>query len=183
MGGGVDPAGEAGDHDKPAAPELCCKTLREPPTIRRGVARADDGNHRPPQQFGIAEHSQNGRRILDRRESARVPRLAPANEPGAGAVQRSQLGLRAGPAWRGDDRAAFAAAGKTRQRIEGRPRRTKTAQHRIKADRANRLGADEPQPVEALLRIEFACGQGLPQLLVSDIRLSVPATSRRMLVW
>ena len=73
------------------------------------------------------------------------------------------LGLAAG--YRGYGRGALTAAGQTRQHIECCSRRTETAQHRIKADRADRLGAAQAQPIEALLRIEFACGQRLSQPL------------------
>src|SRR5204863_7171091 len=71
----------------------------------------------------------------------------------------------------------------TRQHFERGARRTETPQHGIKADRSDRLGPAQPQPVETFLRIEFACYQGLPQLLVSDIRLSLPAIRRRTLAW
>jgi hypothetical protein len=70
-----------------------------------------------------------------------------------------------GAGHRGDGLGALAPAGEKRQRVECGSRRTETAQHRIKGDRADRLGAAQPQPVEALLRIEFACGQGLSQPL------------------
>jgi hypothetical protein len=74
-------------------------------------------------------------------------------------MQRGELSLGFGAGYCGDSLGALAAAGKARQRLEGGLRRPKTAQHRVKRDRADRLGAAQSQPVEALLRIEFARGQ------------------------
>src|SRR5205823_5326915 len=105
------------------------------------------------------------------------------DEHRAGAMQCSELGLGLGPGSRGDGFGAITAAGETGKDIECRSRRTETAQHGIKADWADRLGPAQLQPVEALLRIEFACSQGLSQPFLSDIRLSVPVIRRRMLAW
>src|SRR6516164_11084817 len=179
----VDAAGKTGDHDEPPEPELRGEVARQASAVRRGVACADHGDHWLLQQLGLAEDGQDWRGVLDRGEGTRVTRLAPADEPRPGAVQCAELGLGLGPGDRGYGRGAFAAASETRQHVECGSRRTETAQHRMKADRADRLGAAQPQPVETLLRIEFACSQGLPQPLVSDIRLSVPAIRRRMLAW
>jgi hypothetical protein len=93
-------------------------------------------------------------------------------------MERGQLLLRDG-AGGGDD----APSAEPRHRIERRPRRAESAQQGIEGDRADRLGAGEPQPVEALLRVELAGGQDRPQLFVKEMRLSVPATKRRMFSW
>jgi hypothetical protein len=74
-------------------------------------------------------------------------------------VQCSELGFGRPAGDCGYGLGALAAAGETRQRVERLSRRTEAAQHRIKADRADRFGAAQAQPIEALLRIEFACGQ------------------------
>ena len=160
MRGGIDSAGKTGDHDEPALPEFRGKVARNASAVRRGVARTDHGHHRPLQQLGLAEHGQDRRCVLDRGKRTRITGFAPADEPRADAVQRGELSLGLGASRRGYGPGALAAASKAWQHIECRPRRTEAAQHRIKADRADRLGAAQPQPVEALLRIEFARGQG-----------------------
>ncbi len=98
-------------------------------------------------------------------------------------MQRGELGLGLGPGYRGDGFGAVTAAGETGQNIECCSRRTEAAQHGIKADWPDRLGPAQPQPVEALLRIEFSRGQGLPQLFRKEMRLSVPAIRRRIFSW
>src|SRR5262249_25451243 len=156
----VDPARQTGYHDKPTLSELCSEIAGEAPTIRRGVARPDDSDHRLPEQSGLAEHGQDRRGGLHRAQRTRVNGLAPTDEPRPGPVEYCKLGLGLSARGCGYGLSALAAAGKTRQHVEGSSRRTKTAQHRVKGDRADRLGTDEPQPVEALLWIELACGQG-----------------------
>src|SRR5207237_10412539 len=78
---------------------------------------------------------------------------------------------------------APAAPGQLRAHVQRRAGRAEAAQQSVKADRSDGLGATQPKPVEALLRIEFACGQCVPQLLPREIRLSVPASSRRIFAW
>jgi hypothetical protein len=56
--------------------------------------------------------------------------------------------------------AGGALAGEPGQRRERRTGRAETPQHRVERHRPDRLGTGEPQPVEALLRIEFASLQG-----------------------
>jgi len=137
----VDPAGKTGDHDEPAEPELRGEVAREASAVRRGVARTDHGDHWPLQQLGFAEHGQNRRRVIDRGEGTRITRLAPADEPRPGAVECGELGLGLGAGYRGDGLGALPPAGETRQHLERGSRRAETAQHRVKADRADRLGA------------------------------------------
>ena len=98
-------------------------------------------------------------------------------------MQGGEFGLGFGPGHRGDGLGAFAAAGELRHHFERCPSGAEAAQHGEETDRANCLGAAQPQPIETLLRIEFARGQGLPQLFLKEIRLSVPAIRRRIFSW
>ena len=82
-----------------------------------------------------------------------------------------EFGLGSGSRYRRDNLRPLAAPSKSRQHVERRPGRAEAAQHRKKADRANRLGATQPQPIETLLRIEFAGGQEL----ASDLSQGNPA--------
>jgi hypothetical protein len=179
----VDPASKTGHHDNPAMAQRGREIPAETPAICRGVARTDHRHHWPIQQLGAAEHGQDRRCIVNDGKGARISGLAPANEVRADAVNGSEFGLGFGSGGGSDCLGALAAAGELRHRLERRTGRAEAAQHRIEADRADRLGAAQAQPVEALLRIEFACGQSLPQLFLKEIRLSVPASRRRILAW
>src|ERR1700730_15323842 len=117
------------------------------------------------------------------RQAARVGRLAPADELCPETLQCGELGLGLGACDRGHGLGALPAPRELRDHFQRRAGGTEAAQQSIKADRADGLGAAQPQPVEALLRIEFACGQCVPQLLPKEIRLSVPASSRRIFAW
>ena len=137
---GIDPAGKTGDHHQTALPELRGEVAREASAVCRGVPRPDDGDHRLRQQFGLTEHSQNRRRVLDCGESTWISRLTPADESRPRPMQCGQLSLGLGAGNCGDSLGAFAAPRESRQGVEGDPGRTKTAQHRVKGDRADRLG-------------------------------------------
>ena len=133
----------------------------------------------PGQQLGGAEHAQHRRRVFNLGERRRITGLAPAQEPAAETGEGGEFGLGGRSCRRRDGARPFAAARQLRQGVERGAGRTESPQHRVKADRADPLGAAEPQPVEPLFGIEFARGQGLPQLLCSEIRLSVPAIEPR----
>ena len=146
-----------------------CRLVRAP---RRGRGRS--AGHwprrcapRPPPRSGCAsnsgppEHGQDRRRVVDRREPARVGWLAPADEPRPETVQCGELGFGLGAGDRGHGLGALAAPRELRDHFQRRAGGAEAAQQRVKADRADGLGAAQPQPVEALLRIEFACGQCL----------------------
>ncbi len=131
-----------------------------------------------------AEHGQHRRRILDRGERARIERLAPADEAAAEAFDCRQFRLGLAPA-HGDHRARRRCRrGSASSAAAAEPKRRK---QRVEGDRPDALAAAEAQPVEAFLRFEFARGcrrfQGRSQPFPNEIRLSVPARSRRMLSW
>ena len=161
MGGGIDPAGQARHNGDAALPERGGEVAAKAPAIGRGVARPDHCHDRAAQQLGPPEHGQDRRRIVDRCEPARVSWLAPADEPRPETVQCGELGLGFGASDRGHGLGALAAPRELRDHLQRRAGRAEAAQQRVKADRADGLGAAQPQPVEALLRIEFACGQCL----------------------
>ena len=175
---GVDAARHARGDDDAFLAETRGDVLGDPPAIGRGVAGADHRDDRRGEPFAAAEQQQHRRRVVDGGEGAGIERLAPAHRPSADAVERRQLLLGGGAGRRGE-----AVAAEPRHRVERCPGRAEAAQQRIKRDRADRLGTRQAQPVEALLRVELAGGQRAPQLLVKEMRLSVPATMRRMFSW
>ena len=183
MRGGIDAARQARDDDDAALPERRGEVAAETPAIGRGVARPDHRHDRTAEQLRPPEHGQDRRRVLDCREPARISRLAPADEPRPETLQCGKLGFGVRAGNRGHGLGALPPPRQLRHHFERRAGGAEAAQQRVKADRSDGFGAAQPQPVEALLRIEFACGQCLPQLLPREIRLSVPASSRRMFAW
>jgi hypothetical protein len=121
--------------------------------LAEALRATDHRDHRRLQQLGMAQHGQYRRRVLDRGQACRVERLTPAHQARAEAVERRQFRLGLTPRHRGD------RAGQPRQRVERRFRGAKAAQQCVEGDRADRFGAAEAQPVQALLRIELARGQ------------------------
>ncbi len=158
---GVDAAGQARHNDDPALPERGGEIAAEAPAVSRGVARPDHRHDRAAQQLRPPEHGQDRRRVLDCRKPARIGWLAPADEPRPETVQCGELGFGLRARDRGDGLGALAAPRELRDHLQRRAGRAEAAQQRVKAHRADGLGAAQPQPVEALLRIEFACGQCL----------------------
>jgi hypothetical protein len=183
MSGGIDPTGKTRHDDDSRPAERSREVAAKTPAISRGVACPHDRHHRPLQKLWPADHGQDRRRIVDRGKRARVEGLAPTDYSGASLAQGGEFSLGFGPRYGRDGLRTFTAARKLREHVERRPRRAETAQHRKKADRANRLRATQPQPIETLLRIEFARGQDLPQTFFREIRLSVPVMRRRILEW
>src|SRR5205085_2868545 len=138
---------------------------------------------RTAEQLGPPEHGQDRRRVVHCHQPARIAWLAPADEACPETLQCDELGLSLGAGDRDDGLGALPASREPRDHLQRRAGGAEAAQQRVKAHRADGLGAAQPQPVEALLRIEFACGQWVPQLLPREIRLSVPASSRRIFAW
>ena len=141
MSGGVDSAGQPGGDHNAALTERGGEVAAETPAISRSVARPDYRDYRAAEQLCPPEHRQDRRRVLDRREPARVDQLAPADELRAETMQCGDLGLGLGPGYRCHGLRPFAAAGELRHHLERGVRRAEAAQQGIEADRADRLGA------------------------------------------
>ena len=181
----VDAAGQPRDHDDASLAQPGGEVAGDAAAVGRGVARANyrdhRGEHQPAEHFRAAEHGQQRRRILDRGESARIERLAPADDAAAKPFDRHQfhLGVAAG---RRGNRPCPIGFREARQRIERGSGRAEAAQQRKEGDRPDGFAAAQAQPVEAFLRFEFARGH-LPiwkwsQPFPKEIGLSVPASSR-----
>jgi hypothetical protein len=68
MGGGIDPAGEAGRDGDPGSGQGLRHAFRDPPAAGRGVAGADHGHLAGGEKGGVAERREDGGRVLQRGE-------------------------------------------------------------------------------------------------------------------
>ncbi len=102
MGGRVDAARHPRPDDDPGFAKPGGQLARNAAPIGGGIARADNRDDRHLQQRGIAEHGQNRRRILDRRQRRGIIRLAPAHKARAEAGERRQFRLHVAQAHRHD---------------------------------------------------------------------------------
>ena len=80
MRGLIDAAGEAGDDDETGVAKIARQLAGEFQPGARGVARADDRDHRPHQHVGRAAHAEQGRRIVQRRQPRRIGGFARRDE-------------------------------------------------------------------------------------------------------
>jgi hypothetical protein len=93
MGGGVDSAREAGHDGKARGAEVACEPLGETHAGRRGVARADDGDHRQRQRRDPAAHRNERWGVVDHLQAARIIRLAQRDQGQPERRSRPELAL------------------------------------------------------------------------------------------
>jgi hypothetical protein len=201
------PQGQPRDDDEPGLAEIVRQLAREFQPGTRGVARADDREHRPGHGCEVAAHTEQRRGIVDKRQARRITDLVGRHQFDAESVSGIDLApcvvfgrnpARAAPPRRHVRRALERGAG-----------RTEMIDERAKGARADIFGADQPQSVDPLrlrqtrLSLTAAavahahapqreccatsgCGQfdtgdgGRPGYFFSPIRPSVPACSRVM---
>ncbi len=167
---GIDPSREPADHRDAFGAEVDGELARKPARRRRGIARADDRDARPPHHRGIAAHDQDRRRAVDFAQQRRIVRFVDKDVPGAklGDARDLALGEIGG---RDADLSPAAATGKVGERGERRFARSETLHQLVPADRPDPRRADQPQPREPL-------GMGHAASFLPPIRGSVPARSR-----
>ena len=173
----VDAAGHAGDDD-----DALPRRARRRSPGRGGGHWPRRCARRPPrpsaraEEFGLAEHGQHRRRVLDGCERVRVERLAPADEAPADAFDRGQFRSAA------SRRVATATAAprEPRHRVERGARPSRSGATARRTLPARRLAAARRS------QSRRSCGSSsraarAPQPFPKEIRLSVPAIRRRML--
>ena len=128
---GVDAAGEAGDHGEAGLAQLPRHVTGEAAAVQRGVAGADDADHRPGRQLAAAAQRQHRRGVLDRGQDLGIVGLAGGDEAAAGPGQRLQLALRLGDGGRLQPGPPAAAARQLGQRLDrgARPSRSGRSGH------------------------------------------------------
>ena len=93
MRGGVDAARQARDDGEAGVAEIARESLGETHAGGRGVARTDDGDHRPVERRRSAAHGEQRRRVVDHLQPARIVRLAQRDEADAERLRRRELAL------------------------------------------------------------------------------------------
>lgn len=177
----VDAAGEAGDDGIALAAELGGEQLRHLDAGERGVARADDGDRRQREDRGLAFDRDDRRRLVDGPKHRRIVGLADADEAGAVARRRRNLGF--GFRSTRDAQAPHDAAlvRQLGQRLERRLGRTEAVDQVAEGGRADILGTDEAKPGDALALGQARSGARRGVHPLAPIRVSAPARRREML--
>ena len=93
MRGGIDAARETRDDDEAGVAEIARQPLGEPHAGRRGIARADDRDHRQGERRGVAAHRKQRRRVVDHLQAQRIVRLADATRRDAERLRGLDLAL------------------------------------------------------------------------------------------
>ena len=184
VGGPVDAARQAGDHDLPRLAQVRGQAPGEPLAGGRGDARADHGHRRSVEKLGAAQRPEHRRRRVQRRERLGEVGLAGADEPRAHLRAGRQLGLDLSLGGDLQPRCAPAASGEVGQGGQGASGLSEPRQQLIEGDGADVLRAREPQPGQALAigeRPAHAAGSGAASFFFSPIRGSSPLRRRRML--
>ena len=152
----VDAPRETGGDEEPRLGQCRGEVARQAFARQGGVARAHHGDRGARQQAHMPDGRQDRRRIVDRRQGARVVALASAKQAAIQLRKRGELLLRRRLL---EDAQRLAAATPTREFGQGieRGRSAAIGREQVpKGDRAHILAADEPQPVEPFLVGESA---------------------------
>jgi hypothetical protein len=153
VGGGVDAAGEAGDHNQRVG-KIGGEGLRHPLTVGRGVATTNKGNGTGRQPCGIAQDGDHRRRIVQQRKQRRVAGLACKDQPRPEPADGFQLARCIGGG-RDDLRCLPASgAGEGRERVQRLGGGRVTGEQTPIRDRADTLGARKAQPVQRVGRCQ-----------------------------
>jgi hypothetical protein len=89
----IDPAGEPRHHRDPLARQLMGQAASEAAGGRAGVAGADQRHQRSVEQPGVTLDDQQGRRVVDLSQRARVQPLSEHQVAGAERLHPRQLAL------------------------------------------------------------------------------------------
>jgi hypothetical protein len=147
---GIDAARKARHNGKSSLAKSARQALGDLHAGGRRIARADDRHWRQSEHGGITADGNQGRRVIDHLQPARIMRLAARDQRNAEFA--ASLDLTFGLFARANLRCAGAAAARQcRQRFERRACSAEMVEQRAKRTRADILTADEPQPVEPLL--------------------------------
>ena len=149
---------------------------REAAAVGRGVARADHRDDRRGEKLR-AGRARSAPAARPRRRRGRRDKAA---RPSTGCARRGDRArsARARRAARAGSRAAVPAEAAAARRAP--PRRAEAAQQRVEGDRPDRLGARSGAASRGVPAGRARARPGVPQLFLNEMRLSVPASRRRM---
>ncbi len=149
--GGVDASGHAGDDDKPGACELGREILGDAAAVDRGVAAADQRDGPCGQQGRVALDGDHRRGVIEPGEQRRIVGVPQQQQPGAelrGAFDlENRIGLGRHRRWVGPP----AGFRQSREGLECRGGGGEAGQQVAVGDRANALGAGQPEAVDGVL--------------------------------
>ena len=182
VGGGIDSAGEARDHNAPAAGQIARERPGEPKSCGRRIPRTDDGNARAVGKSGVAGDGKDRGARIDMAEQRRIIRFTQGNVPRAKLRYPVDLAFggvsRVHPDPSGD--AAF--AGEIGQSLQRTGRRFECTDKIIEGPRSHIGAPCKPQPVDLFAFAErsdlHGLVQDLPRIFDSSPRNSLPILAR-----
>lgn len=146
----VDAARQPRNDDEAGFAKIVRDRAREFQPGGGGVARADNGNHRPHHGFKLAAHAEQGRRIVERRKPRRIARFFGRKQGDAKLAAGVKLGLRFVLAADPPRPRCPAAPREIGQPFQRSPCAAEMAQQRAEGPRADILRADQPQAGDAV---------------------------------
>ena len=137
---------------KPASPSSRASWLGEFHAGGRGVARADDGDHRPISTSMLAAHREQRRRIVDHPQPRRIIRLAERDEARRRcAARRSSSGSASAREQIRPGACAPPRRARSGSAVERRARAAEMIDQGAEGARPDIVAADQAQPVEPLV--------------------------------
>ncbi len=156
VGGGIDPAGQAGDDGKSGFGQTGGQPSRHADAKGRGVAGTDHADGGAVQQRDVAQGPQDRRSIGDVQQRLRIVSIAMHKKGRTKRATLLQLGLN--DAQRADLILRDAGGpGDRRQGVQCRTGRPVFGQKPVERHRADPAGANEAEPVETVI-LRLGCG-------------------------
>ena len=183
MRGLIDAARQPRDDDEAGVAEIARQLACEFQPGAGGVARADDGDHRPHQRVGRAAHAEQRRRIVERRQPRRIAGLAGRDQATPILSAGGEFGPRLVLAADAARTRGAAAPRQIGQPFQRGARAAEMIEQRAEGARPDIVGADQPQPVDPLGIGEVrwcwafgrACGRSFAQPEIAINRCSASA--------
>ena len=152
MRGGIDAARQTRDDAEAGLAQFARQPLGEFHAGGRGVARADNGDHRLRQDgASLPRTAKQRRRIVDHLQARRIIRLAERDQFDAARAAPPSIRAAASSREQMRDARGAAAARERGQGVERGARAAVMVDQVAEGARPDIVAADEPQPVEPLL--------------------------------
>ena len=155
----VDATCETRHDDETRFPEIARQLAGKFQPGAGGIARADDGNHRPQQHIMRATHAEQRRRIVKGGEARRITGFAGREQADALPFARGNLGARVVLAEDAARASRTAPPRQIGQPLQGAASAAEMIDQGTKRARPDMVGTDQPQPVDAL-RVGQMSGAG-----------------------
>ena len=149
MRGGVDAAGQAGDHDQ-AGRQVVGQGLGHVLAVGGGVAAADHGDRRRGEQGGVALHRDDRRGVVEIGQQRRVVGVANEDQPAAEFCGLLEFPFGVGGGWGRGGRRFPTRPGEQRESGQGRRGRAVAGEQAAPGDRSDALGPGKPQALDGV---------------------------------